>query len=134
MSRLVARGVAVLVFAALAAGCAGPRAHDMLLPYTTPATASEVAGTHQIFIATTRGRAKDKAQVFDGSRSEALSLARVTVTVPPTHQTGKIERPSGRVANPAKYFTASDFVTIADQQAFVAAMRPDIARHGGRVL
>jgi esterase/lipase superfamily enzyme len=107
----------------------------MLLPYTTPAAAvSEVAGTHQIFIATTRARAKDKAQVFDGSRSEALSLARVTVTVPPHHQTGKIERPSGRVANPAKYFTASDFVPYDDPPAFVAAMRPDIARHGGRVL
>src|SRR4051794_27943926 len=134
MFRVVARGLAAIAFGITLAACASPHAHDMLLPYATPAAASAVAGTHEIFVATTRARAKVAAQVFDGSRSEALNLARITVSVPAIHQTGKIERPKGRTANAAKYFTASDLVAYPDDAAFVAAIRQDIARHGGHVL
>jgi len=106
----------------------------MMLPYTTAAAPTQIAGTHDIYVATTRARAKDAAQVFDGQRSDALSLARVTVSVPSVHKTGEIERPKGRFANPAKYFAASDLVSYPDEQAFAAALRADIARRGGRAL
>src|SRR4051794_9495462 len=134
MFRVVARGLAAIAFGVTLVACASPHAHDMLLPYATPAAASAVAGTHEIFVATTRARAKNTAQVFDGSRSEALNLARITVSVPTIHQLGKIERPKGRTASPAKYFTATDLVSYADQQAFVTAIRGEIARNGGHVL
>jgi esterase/lipase superfamily enzyme len=128
------RAVAVLAFCASITACAGPRAHDMLLPYATPTARSDLAGTHEIFVATTRARAENVAQVFDGRRSPDLSLARIKVTVPAVHETGNVERPKGRVANPAKYFTASDLVAYPDEAAFVTALRADLARRGGRAL
>jgi esterase/lipase superfamily enzyme len=128
------RGLAIVLLCTPIAACAGPRAHDMLLPYTAAAAQSDLAGTHEIFVATTRARAKDVAQIFDGQRSPDLSLARIKVTVPAAHEAGKVERPKGRVANPSKYFAASDLVAYADDAAFVSALRTDLARHGHRAL
>lgn len=128
------RGLSILAISVLLVACGSPQAHDLILPYSVAAAPAETAGTHQVFIATTRAKAEQTAQVFDGRRSEGLSLGRVTISVPPVHKTGQVERPKGRVANPAKYFTASDLITYPDDSAFVAAVRADLARHGGRAL
>jgi esterase/lipase superfamily enzyme len=134
MCCVLSRGLSILVIPLLLiAGCAGPRSHELILPYSV-ASAAATAGTHEIFIATTRAQAQDPAQVFDGRRSDQLSLGRVAVSVPPVHKTGQIERPRGRVANPSKYFTASDFVAYPDEAAFVRALKTDLARNDGRAL
>lgn len=133
MYRFIFQGLAAVALA-FAAGCAGQNAHDLLMPQGASVAAPSLAGTHEIFVATTRAKAEAPAQVFDGRRSDMLSLARVTVSVPAIHELGKTERPKGRVANPEKFFTASDLVNYPDEQAFSAALRADIARHDGRVL
>ena len=88
--------VLVLAFALAVAGCAGRNTHDLLNKTTVSVPASDIAATHEIFVATTRQPAtKDPRQVFDGDRSLTTNYARVDVTVPKVHQVGAIERAKG---------------------------------------
>ncbi|TIX96973.1 MAG: hypothetical protein E5V18_26850, partial [Mesorhizobium sp.] len=83
--------------------------HDLLNTTAVTVPASDIAATHEIFVATTRKKAtKDPRQVFDGDRSPTTSFASVEVTVPKVHQVGAIERVrSSANSNPAKDFTAT---------------------------
>ena len=56
------------------------------------AASDGVAAKHEIFVATTRKKARGPASVFDRRRSDMLSFARVGVTVPKDHEIGAIER------------------------------------------
>ena len=124
-----------LAFALALAGCAGPT-HDLLNRKTVSVPASDIAATHDIFVATTRQQAtKDPRQVFDGDRSLTTSYARVDVTVPKIHQTGAIERANGSAdSNPAKQFTATNVVHYTDASQFSKAVGADISMRGDRAL
>lgn len=123
--------------ALMVAGCASTQqTHDLLGSVgsiNAPVTA--IAGNHSIFIATTRKRSSDPTKVFDGDRSAMLNFARVNVTVPGSHQTGRIERASrGKSDDPAKYFMATDVVAYDTSPAFSTALSADIAARGGRAM
>lgn len=126
--------VAITV-ALLVAGCAG-NTHDLLNKTTVTVPASDIAATHEIFVATTRQKAtKDPRQVFDGDRSLTTSYARVDVTVPKVHQVGNIERTNGSAnSNPAKDFTAKDVTYYEGAPQFAKAVGADIAMRGDRAL
>ncbi len=129
------RIVALLAVAAALGGCAAGGSHDLIAPHAVNAPVSEIAGTHDIFIATTRAPAKRAAEVFDGERGETLSFAEVDVTVPTAHQIGKLERPrAGRKVDPAKHFTATNVSLFRGDAAFRDALAADIARNGGRAM
>ncbi|TIT73078.1 MAG: hypothetical protein E5W56_19780, partial [Mesorhizobium sp.] len=65
-----------LAFALALTGCAGGNTHDLLNRKTVAVPASDIAATHEIFVATTRQQAtKDPRQVFDGDRSLTASYA-----------------------------------------------------------
>ncbi|AZO75141.1 MAG: alpha/beta fold hydrolase [Mesorhizobium sp.] len=125
-----------LAFALALTGCAGGNTHDLLNRKTVAVPASDIAATHEIFVATTRQQAtKDPRQVFDGDRSLTASYARVDVTVPKIHQVGAIERAKGSAdSNPAKQFTATDVVHYGDASQFAKAVGADIAIRGDRAL
>ncbi len=125
-----------LAFALAVSGCAGRNTHDLLNKTTVSVPASNIAATHEIFVATTRQPAtKDPRQVFDGDRSLTTNYARVDVTVPKVHQVGAIERAKGSAnSNPAKQFTATDVVHYGDAQQFAKAVGADIAMRGDRAL
>ncbi|TPN71215.1 alpha/beta fold hydrolase [Mesorhizobium sp. B1-1-1] len=126
----------VIAFTLLVAGCAGRNTHDLLNRTTVAVPASDIAATHEIFVATTRQKAtKDPRQVFDGDRSLTTSFARVDVTVPKSHKVGMIERVRGSAnSNPAKDFTAKDVAFYADAPQFAKAVGADIAMRGDRAL
>jgi esterase/lipase superfamily enzyme len=129
------RIVALLAVAAALGGCAATGSHDLIAPQAVNAPANEIAGTHDIFIATTRAPAKRPAEIFDGERGETLSFAEVDVTVPTAHQIGKLERPrGGRKVDPAKHFTATSVSLFRGDAAFRDALAADIARNGGRAM
>ncbi|UCI05362.1 alpha/beta hydrolase [Mesorhizobium sp. B1-1-8] len=130
------KSVLGLAFALALAGCAGQNAHDLLNRTTVAVPASDIAATHEIFVATTRKPAtKDPRQVFDGDRSLTASYARVDITVPKVHQVGAIERASGSAdSNPAKQFTTTDVVHYGDAQQFAKAVGADISMRGDRAL
>ncbi|TGQ53979.1 alpha/beta fold hydrolase [Mesorhizobium sp. M1C.F.Ca.ET.193.01.1.1] len=125
-----------LAFALALTGCAGGNTHDLLNRKAVAVPASDIAATHEIFVATTRQQAtKDPRQVFDGDRSLTASYARVDVTVPKSHQVGAIERAKGSAdSNPAKQFTATDVVHYGDASQFAKAVGADIAIRGDRAL
>ena len=126
----------VVAFALSLAGCAGQNTHDLLSKTTVTVPASDIAATHEIFVATTRKKAtKDLRQVFDGDRSLTASYARVDVTVPKVHQLGAIERARGSAnSNPAKDFTATGVTHYEDAPQFAKAVGADIAMRGDRAL
>src|SRR5689334_9544270 len=64
--------IAIIAFALLIAGCAGHQTQEILGSVVVPTTATEIAGNHSIFIATTRKRSDDPNKVFDGERSATL--------------------------------------------------------------
>ncbi|MBN9073888.1 MAG: alpha/beta hydrolase [Rhizobiales bacterium] len=125
----------VLLVVAALSGCGGGgrHAHELLKETSVPAAAGAIAGKHDIFVATTRSAASDKREVYSGGRAAELGLVKIGITVPAIHKIGAIERPSGKKANPAKFFTATS-VTAYDPESFKAALRADLARHDGRAL
>jgi esterase/lipase superfamily enzyme len=135
MSFKAAAPLCILVVALLVTGCAGQQTRELIASPAIAASASEIAGRHRIFVATTRAEAEDRKEVFSGSRSPELHFARVDMTVPAVHQTGEIERrKQNQRADPAKFFVASEVAGFQDEAAFSKALRADIATHEGRAL
>ncbi|CCV06631.1 conserved exported hypothetical protein [Mesorhizobium metallidurans STM 2683] len=126
----------VVALALAVTGCAGRNTHDLLNKTTVAAPASDIAATHEIFVATTRQKAtKDPRQVFDGDRSLTTSYASVDVTVPKTHQVGAIERAKGSAeSNPAKDFTATRVTYYEGAPQFAKAVGANITMRGDRAL
>ena len=121
--------------AVLAAACAARKPEELLGSAMMTASIGDIAGNHAIFIATTRKRSDDPNKVFDGERSATLSFARVNVTVPKSHETGRIERRKrGKSDDPAKYFMASEVAGYDGESRFQSALNTDIAARGGRVM
>jgi esterase/lipase superfamily enzyme len=136
VSGTVFGGFRILALAAALAitGCAGQQAHELIGASAATVPDSKIAGSHEIFVATTRARAKDTRQVFSGDRSDSTAFAKVDVTVPAQHKTGQIERPKRGVVDPGKFFTATSVSGYRDEEAFSKALRADITRRGGRAL
>lgn len=126
--------VAVVLLCAAVAGCANSQAQMLIGTETVSSTKSDIAAEHRIFIATTRSRSENPREVFSNDRSLALSFARTDVTVPTIHVPGAIERPKSGLRDPARYFTASEVATYAQEDAFVADLAQTIDERGGRAL
>jgi len=129
-------GLFLIVVAAVAvSGCAGKMATELVASRAVAAPEKAIAGKHDIFIATTRGRAEKPSELFDGRRSPITSYAEIEMTVPAIHKTGAIERRrASEAADPAKVFVAQKAIGFPDEDAFVRALRADIASKGGRAL
>jgi esterase/lipase superfamily enzyme len=130
-------GAVARVFAVSLAlsACAGQDKHDLLAKSAVTVTPSEISGRHTIYAATTRQKAEDPREVFDGQRSDSTYYVRVDMTVPAAHKIGSIELPKrDGPPDPAKYFTAVDLASYDGAASFRNAVGVDIARHGDRVL
>jgi len=124
-----------LLLLLIIAGCANPERHRLLARTIAPATSAQIAGEYRIFVATTRAETAAPGVIFSGDRSPATTYAFADVSVPATHQTGRLERsPSPEVADPARYFAARRLGIYRDEQAYSRALHESIARHGGRAL
>jgi esterase/lipase superfamily enzyme len=124
---------AIFVCVALLGGCAGGQSHNML--NATTAEPQAIAGTHRILVATTRERSQQAGEVFSGARGDGLSFARVDVTVPGVHVSGRLEEPSnGARRDAAKHFAAGEIAVFPDPDGFVAAARKSLVDTQGRAL
>lgn len=124
---------AMFICLAVLGGCAGGQSHNML--NTTAAEPQAIAATHRILVATTRERSEAPGEVFSGARGDGLSFARVDVTVPQAHVSGRLEEPSGGgKRNPALHFAAGEIAIFPERDSFVAAARKSLVNTDGRAL
>lgn len=122
---------AILLIAAvfLLSGCAGPT--DAIIGVENPAVSlADVKGlkSRDVYILTTRAASEEPSRLFSGERGEELGLAKVRVTIPPTHKIGDIERASSAPPNPKQHFTVVDPVVFETKAAFSADIRQNLRR------
>lgn len=124
--RRLASGVmsAVLGFCILA--CSKPPALIGVDNPDIPVAAVEEATLQRIFIASTRQASEEFGELYSGARSTDLGLASVDVSIPPTHQAGKLERPKQLPPDPRTEFAAVNPVVYASDQAFINALNTAI--------
>jgi esterase/lipase superfamily enzyme len=111
--------IAAVVAAAVCAGCVHRPAQGVLIP-----AKQQVEGTARVpvLVATTRKKAiEDPGAMFGGERSDSLSYAAVTVSIPPDRKVGHVQWPATLPGDPKR-----DFVTVSadylDQRAFAASI------------
>ena len=78
-----------LAAALMLAACNGRPGPESLRPQAPSATSENVT----VFVATTRGRSADDANVFTKERSRALNFQRYEISIPPNHENGRLELP-----------------------------------------
>ena len=83
--------------------------------------------SHTIFLATTRTRSSDPSEFFSGERANKLGLGNVTVTIPASHQTGKIEQPKPGRNDPLTQFTIARPEIYADTDDFAEGLELALA-------
>ncbi|MCA1241029.1 alpha/beta hydrolase [Stappia stellulata] len=82
---------------------------------------------HTILVATTREPDTRPGTLFGRERSTGLNFAEATVSVPSTHEAGKIEWPSTPPGNPETDFTVRATQRL-DDDTFRAALNAELAK------
>lgn len=93
--------ISLFLIMAMLASCASRPGPDVL---QTISQAPVTANTITVYSATTRTRKDPSENIFTNGRSISTNYARFTISIPPTHEAGKIEWPS-RKPDPKKDFT-----------------------------
>ena len=119
--------IAAMAATAVCAGCSNRPVQGVLVP-----TNQQVEGTARvpILVATTRKRATDDpGQMYGGERSDALSYAAITVSIPPDRKPGSIQWPAALPGDPKR-----DFVTVSaehiDHRSFASSIAETARRTG----
>ncbi|MEO1678739.1 MAG: alpha/beta hydrolase [Pseudomonadota bacterium] len=113
---------------ALLAAC-GPL--PPLIGIDNPAVpARSVAGVslHKVFIATTREDSEVVGALFSELRADELGLASVTVSIPPNHEIGRLERPRSLPPDPRTEFAVVDPTIYTQDRAFLDALNRELAQ------
>lgn len=78
------------------------------------------AGTQDLLVATSR--VADPAPIAYGKdRAQTLEFARLAISIPPSHETGKIEWPGAHNVDPARHFVLTGAETLPNTQSFLEA-------------
>ncbi|MEM1361654.1 MAG: alpha/beta hydrolase [Pseudomonadota bacterium] len=86
------------------------------------------ATLHKVFIATTREDSEVVGALFSELRADELGLASVEVSIPPTHETGALERPRTLPPDPRTEFAIVDPTIYASEAAFVSSIDAELRR------
>lgn len=113
-------------------GCASQQPRALVTGET--AKQADIAGRHTILVATTRAPSDREGEIFGGARAAATGFARVEVTVPAVHESGRIERPRGERTDPSRHFAASQVALYRDAAGFDADLAHRIAQSNGRAM
>ena len=86
------------------------------------ADAEDAAGVQQLLVATLR--VADPAPIAYGAdRADSAQFAQLAVSIPPVHQTGHIEWPSGNNNETQKHFALVGAQLLPDLEALAGAVR-----------
>ncbi|GHF73430.1 alpha/beta hydrolase [Seohaeicola zhoushanensis] len=92
-----------------------------------PALKAQGVVPNTIFIATTRAASEISGTFYSAERADDLNLASVTVTVPPVHAPGKIERALRLPPDPHRDFAVVDPLMYPRDRDFVAGINQALA-------
>lgn len=98
------RFISLLVTLSLLGSCAARPGADVLQAVNTRVTAAKSVTA---YVVSTREREPGKTLAFGAGRAETPNYARFDISIPPDHQKGKIEWPSGK-PDPQKNFVVTD--------------------------
>ncbi len=98
---------------------------------SVPETGTEMPGpvVEEIFIATTRARSVNSAELFTGERSSKLDHGKVLVSIPPVHKIGTLERPRYGEASPKLHFKIQEQAFVDTEKEFSRQVDADLATH-----
>jgi len=109
------------------AGCASRPDSGALIASHAPS----YGGTeHTVMVVTTRERDDRPATYFNGERGDGVDFAKVTISVPPNHTSGKIEWPDTLPGNPETSFVTRSASYIDGEAAFTREMNAQLAARG----
>ncbi|MDU9004808.1 alpha/beta hydrolase [Sedimentitalea todarodis] len=95
---------------------------------TDPVLSVNDASRQKVFIATTREATEAIGVFYSGERAPDLGLSSVVVSIPPSHQSGMIERPKRLPPDPRTEFSVIEPAVYGSSNAFVAGINAELAR------
>lgn len=111
----------------LLAACASPPQLIGVDNPLIPARSVPGASLQKVFIVTTREDSEVVGALFSEIRADALGLASVTVSIPPTHELGRLERPRSLPPDPRREFAVIDPTIYDGDHAFIDALNHELA-------
>ncbi|KFB09847.1 alpha/beta hydrolase [Nitratireductor basaltis] len=125
----------LFALATLLAGCSTIEQHRLIAKTIAPASDSDIAARHDLYVATSRGFSSQPGVIYAGDRADETTFAKVSVTVPAVHEAGMIEKaPNPIVADPARYFAADSIGIFPAKGDFKRDLSRSIKARGGRAL
>jgi len=113
---------------ALLVSCAAPPPLIGIDNAAVPVRSVAGATLHKVFIATTREDSEVVGALFSELRADELGFASVTVSVPPTHEIGVLERPKSLPPDPHTEFAVIDPTIYTRDRAFIAGLNRELAQ------
>jgi esterase/lipase superfamily enzyme len=117
----------VAMLATLLVGCTRPPELIGIDNPEIPVASVADLTRHRIFITTTRQASEVSGALFSSGRAPELGLAAVDVTIPPTHVTGELERPSRLPPDPRTEFTVVNPVIYRSDARFIEEINRELA-------
>jgi esterase/lipase superfamily enzyme len=116
------------LWAMVLAGCSRPPDIIGVDNPAVPVAAVPEVTRQNLFIVSTREPSVELGAFLSAGRAQELTLASVTVTIPPTHIVGEIERPTRLPPDPRTEFTVVEPAFYRADAAFVAQINRELAR------
>jgi esterase/lipase superfamily enzyme len=123
------RVATIALAAAVLAGCASRPGPDALR-----VSLEEAPGAREVsmLIATTRARSDVPHEFYSSKRSEKLDFGSATISIPPTHEPGRIAWPSSPPGNPNTDFVVRQASYIDGNAAFQQQIHRELAMRSGK--
>ena len=124
----ISLAVCIFLILGLLFGCSRPPELIGVDNPQVPVLSVEEATRHKIFIATTRQASETVGALFSAQRAPELGLASVTVSIPPTHVPGQLERPKRLPPDPRTEFAIVEPTIYANDNAFIRTVNDELAK------
>lgn len=125
MTRLF--GLFSIIIAALI-GCSAPPDLVGVDNPDTPVASAPNTTKAKVFMLTTRAATDVTGVFYSGERAPELSLTSVTVSIPPNHENGQIERPKQLPPDPSKEFAIINPTVYGGEQDFISELNRELAK------
>ena len=93
-----------------------------------PASSVSEATRHTIFIASTREASETVGALYSDKRALDLGFASVSVSIPPNHLVGELERPKRLPPDPSTEFAVVDPIIYSNENLFVRSLNAELAK------